>query len=151
MSTEKGKLLTFLVEKQWLALPVSSLSEVVTPQLRTPMPLSPHAVNGLINLRGRILTEIDVRRTLGMAPFDGDTRSCRVIILDEVEKEGFGLAVDRVGEVIDMAADDFERTPDSLDRKWRQVSYGVLKQQGRIVVLLDVGKLLALSMPEGGF
>lgn len=142
-----SKLLTCRVGEQWLALPVESLSEVVTPQQRTELPMAPPAVNGLINLRGQILTELDMRRILQLPPLQ-DADGYRTIIIETGGDEMFGLTVDAVGEVIAMEPESFESTPDSLAACWKQVCHGVLKQKARVLILLDVEKLIAMSMPE---
>jgi len=142
-----SRLLTCCVDGQWLALAVEELSEVVTPQLRTVLPLAPGAVNGLINLRGKILTELDMRKILQLPPRE-DESVYRTIILEGEEGEGFGLTVDSVGEVIAMKAEAFERTPDSLEGRWKSVCQGVLKQEKGILVILDVKRLIAKSIPE---
>lgn len=142
-----SKLLTSRVGKQWLALPVEQLSEVVAPQQRTRMPLAPEAVNGLINLRGRILTELDMRKILRLPPLEGE-QGYRTIIVETDSGNMFGLTVDAVGEVVAMEPESFEHTPDSLDDCWKQVCRGVLKQKDRVLVLIDVEKVLAMSMPE---
>ncbi|MFQ5518375.1 MAG: chemotaxis protein CheW [Mariprofundus sp.] len=146
-SDAHSRLLTCCVDNQWLALPVEELSEVVTPQTRTVIPLAPNAVNGLINLRGKILTELDIRRILDLKARENETEY-RTIILEGEEGEGFGLTVDAVGEVIDLKADRFERTPDSLEARWKSICHGVLKQEKGILVMLDIEKLVAKSMPS---
>ena len=129
------------------ALAVEELSEVVTPQRRTEMPLSPKSVNGLINLRGKILTELDIRKILELPPREDETLY-RTIILEGLDGEGFGLTVDAVGEVINMQVENYESTPDSLNDCWKSVCHGVLKQDKGILIMLDVAKLIAKSMPE---
>ena len=147
--SKQSRLLTFCVDQQWLCLSVDQLSEVVTPQRRTPMPLASVSVNGLINLRGKILTELDMRTTLNLKPRDTADQDFRTIILEtEEEGDNYGLTVDSVGEVIDMDAEAFEKTPDSLSEHWRRISHGVLKQDKRILVLVDVEKVLTLSRSE---
>ncbi len=140
------RMLTFKVENQWLALNVSDCHEVVHPQSRTIMPMSLPAVNGLINLRGRILTELDLRKALGFAP--REEGAVYRILITESEKEVFGVAVDSVGEVIELQADEYERTPDSLDARWKSVSQGVLKQNKRTLVMLDLHRLIDLTLPR---
>lgn len=148
MNSEKmtqSRLLTCVVAGQWLAVPVDQLSEVVTPQLRTKVPLSTPSVNGLINLRGKILTELDMLKILNLPDREDESRY-RTIIIEGDEGENFGLTVDSVGEVIDIEPDAFERTPDSLDPKWKSVCHGVLKQDKRILVMLDIEKVITLSL-----
>jgi len=133
------------VDDQWLALSVEALSEVVTPQVNTVIPLAPATVNGLINLRGKILTELDMRKILEL-PERENALIYRTIILEGDEGEEFGLTVDSVGEVIDMNVEAFERTPDSLAECWKSVCHGVLKQKKGILIMIDVEKLIAKSM-----
>jgi len=142
----QSRLLTCIVAGQWLALPVDQLSEVVVPQVRTKVPLSTASVNGLINLRGKILTELDMLRILDLPAREDESRY-RTIIVESDEGENFGLTVDSVGEVIDIQAGAYEPTPDTLDARWKSVCHGVLKQAKRILVMLDVEKVIAMSMP----
>jgi len=142
----KSQLLTCQVNDQWMALPVEFLSEVVTPQPRTEVPLALDSVNGLINLRGKILTELDMREILKLPPRE-NADQYRTIILECGDGEGYGLTVDSVSEVIDTKAENFESTPDSLSECWKGVCHGVLKQDNRILIMLDVEKVIASSMP----
>lgn len=128
-------------------MPVEHLSEVITPQPRTVVPLAAPAVNGLINLRGQILTELDMRKILELPPAN-EPDNYRTIILETGEDELFGLTVDAVGEVIAMEPESFEHTPDSLDACWKRICHGVLKQERGVIVMLDVNKVIAMSMPE---
>ncbi|WP_201265552.1 chemotaxis protein CheW [Mariprofundus sp. EBB-1] len=147
MVQTRSRLLTCRVAEQWLALPVQQLSEVVTPQMKTVIPLAPDAVNGLINLRGRILTELDLRKILHI-DIDAEQTNYRTIIIETDAVENFGLTVDAVGEVIEMDAGAFERTPESLEENWKCVCRGVLKEHKRILILLDIKKVIDMSMPE---
>ncbi|MBL1352546.1 MAG: purine-binding chemotaxis protein CheW [Zetaproteobacteria bacterium] len=140
------ELLTCRVGDQWIGLHVQQVREVVTGHRRTVMPLSPSAVMGLINLRGRVLTELDVRQVLGLPEREAGA-SFHVAIIEGSSGEDFGLAVDDVGEVMLMDRDDYEPTPSSLDPVWRQVSEGVLKQDDRVLVLMNVDRFIALTIP----
>jgi len=142
------ELLTCRVGEQWLGLQVVQVREVVSPQRCTPMPLADAAVVGLINLRGRVITQIDVRTVIGMQAADAD--SYRVAIVETQSGEDFGLLVDQVGEVIELDPDMYEKTPGNLHAIWQEVSEGVLKESERIIVLVDVERFIArtLSRPE---
>jgi len=120
--------------------------EVVTPQPSTEMPLAPEAVMGLINLRGRVITQLDVRQVIGLPVREQE--SFRVAIVETLSGEDFGLVMDEVGEVIDLDLDMYEKTPKTLDRVWRDVSEGVLKQEGRVVVLINVERFIAMTIPQ---
>jgi len=140
------ELLTCRVGAQWLGLQVKQVREVVMPQQCTDMPLSADAVMGLINLRGRVITQLDVRKVIGLA--DRDSKDYRVAIVETLSGEDFGLVMDEVGEVIDLDPDAFERTPQTLDRVWQDVSEGVLKQEDRVVVLVNVERFIAMTIPQ---
>jgi len=141
-----SELLTCRVGEQWLGLQVSQVREVVTPQLCTDMPLSPDAVMGLINLRGRVITQLDVRKVIGLP--DRETDDFRVAIVETMSGEDFGLVMDEVGEVIDLDPDMYEKTPKTLDRIWQDVSEGVLKQDARVIVLVNVERFVAMTIPQ---
>jgi len=140
------ELLTCRVGDQWIGLHVKQVREVVTGHGRTVMPLAPDAVMGLINLRGRVLTELDVRKVVGLPKREPDA-SFHVAIIESSSGEDFGLAVDDVGEVMLMDRDYYEPTPSSLNPVWRQVSEGVLKQDERVLVLMNVDRFIALTIP----
>ncbi|MDQ6994392.1 MAG: chemotaxis protein CheW [Mariprofundaceae bacterium] len=141
------ELLTCRVGEQWIGLHVKQVREVVTGHVRTVMPLAPSSVMGLINLRGRVLTELDVRKVVGLPAREPDA-SFHVAIIESSSGEDFGLAVDDVGEVMLMDRDYYESTPSSLDPVWRQVSEGVLKQDNRVLVLMNVDRFIALTIPS---
>jgi len=143
---QQSELLTCRVGDQWLGLQVKQVREVVTPQPSTEMPLAPDAVMGLINLRGRVITQLDVRKVVGLENRDSD--HYRVAIVETMSGEDFGLVMDEVGEVIQLDPDMFEKTPKTLDRIWRDVSEGVLKQEERVIVLVNVERFIAMTIPQ---
>ncbi len=143
---QSSELLTCRVGEQWLGLQVKHVREVVTPQPTTNMPLAPDAVMGLINLRGRVITQLDVRKVIGLP--DREEDSFRVAIVETISGEDFGLVVDEVGEVVELDVDMYEKTPKTLDRVWQDVSEGVLKQEERVVVLVDVERFIAMTIPQ---
>jgi len=135
------------VGDQWLGFPVGQVLEVIVQQQLTPMPLAPPVVLGLINLRGRIITEVDVRKLVGMDA-QTDEKNGHVVIVQIEAGEDVGLLVDEVGEVAAMDAQNYENTPDTLEPVWRQIGEGVLKGEDRVTVIANVDRLLALSLPE---
>jgi len=141
-----SELLTCRVGEQWLGLQVRQVREVVTPQPSTDMPLAPDAVMGLINLRGRVITQLDVRKVVGLP--NREAEDYRVAIVETMSGEDFGLVMDEVGEVIDLDPDMYEKTPKTLDRIWQDVSEGVLKQEERVVVLINVERFIAMTIPQ---
>ncbi len=144
---EETEFLTCQVGEQWIGFQVKQVREVVTGQRVTEMPLSDDMVKGLINLRGRVMTELDVRKVVGL-PDREEGKSSHVVIIETHSGEDFGLAVDNVGEVMFMNANDYEPTPSSLAPVWREVSEGVLKQGERVLVLVNVDRFIALTIAE---
>ncbi|MDX8387332.1 MAG: chemotaxis protein CheW [Ghiorsea sp.] len=141
------ELLTCRIGEQWVGFRVQQVREVVNRQKRTHMPLAPEAVAGLINLRGKVITELEVRRVVGL-PDRGEDEPFHVAIVETLSGEDFGLIVDDVGEVIVLDEDLFESTPRSLDEVWRQVSDGVLKQEDRVLLLVNVDRFVGLTIPN---
>ena len=141
------ELLTCRVGDQWIGFHVQQVREVVTNQKRTQMPLCPDAVLGLINLRGRVMTELDVRKVVGL-PERAAGKSCHVAIIESSSGEDFGLTVDEVGEVMLLNPDHYEPTPRSLDAVWKEVSEGVLKLEDGVLVLVNVERFIALTIPR---
>jgi len=141
------ELLTCRVGDQWIGFHVQQVREVVTNQKRTRMPLSSNAVLGLINLRGRVMTELDVRKVVGL-PERAAGEPCHVAIIETSSGEDFGLTVDDVGEVMLLDPENYEPTPRSLDAIWRQVSEGVLKLEEGVLVLVNVDRFIALTIPS---
>ncbi|MDX8382036.1 MAG: chemotaxis protein CheW [Ghiorsea sp.] len=141
------ELLTCRVGDQWIGFPVQQVREVVKQQQRTHMPKAPDAVAGLINLRGRVITELEIRKVIGLSDRESG-EPFHVAIVETLSGEDFGLIVDDVGEVIVMDNDRFETTPQSLETTWRQVSDGVLKQQDRVLILINVDRFVGLTIPN---
>lgn len=132
--------ITVYVGKQLFGIPVKTVQDVFEVQAITPVPLSPTEVTGVLNLRGRIVTAIDMRTRLQM-PRDKSEKP-RMAVGIEVAGEAYGLVIDGVGEVLSLSAQDMERNPANLDPRWQQVSSGVCQLEGTLLVILDVARVL---------
>lgn len=139
---------TIMVADQLCGIDVLKVQDVLGPQKITPVPLADTEVAGLLNLRGRIVTAIDLRGRLGLEPrSEGEGESMNVVV--EHDGELYSLIIDSVGEVLRLPADDFERNPATLDPLWRKYSEGIYRlKEGLLVVLngevlLDFGKMAA--------
>lgn len=104
------------------------------------VPLAPEAVAGSLNLRGRIVTAIDLRRRLGLPPRPGTARPMSVVV--DRQGELYSLLVDAVGEVLALPRAGLEEQPPTLDATWRLASRGVHRLEGRLMVVLDAARLL---------
>jgi purine-binding chemotaxis protein CheW len=130
---------TFTIADQLFGIPVLKVQDVLSAHNITRIPLAPPEIAGSLNLRGRIVTAMDVRLRLGLPPRD---RSSSMSIVAEHEHELYSLMVDSVGEVLALKASDWERNPPTLDPKFREYSLGIYRLDGELLVVLDVNRLL---------
>lgn len=137
------QLLTFTLSDQLFGIPVEHVSDVLSAQEVTPMPLAPPAISGVMNLRGHIVTAIDVRHCLGQEPRAEGQSSMSIVVSQE--NELFSLIIDTVGDVLQLSCDSFENVPATLDPAWRSVSAGIHKLQDNLLIILDVTQLLAMA------
>ncbi|WP_237217701.1 chemotaxis protein CheW [Falsiroseomonas oryziterrae] len=135
--------LTFTVAGQPCGVPVLSVRDVLGPQAITPIPLAPPEVEGAMNLRGRIVTAVDLRRRLGLPRRADGARPMSIVV--EQGAELYAMLADAVGEVAPMPAVERAPNPPTLDPAWREVSRGVHRRDGQLLVVLDVDRLLAVG------
>jgi purine-binding chemotaxis protein CheW len=133
---------TFVVDKQRFGVPVLRVQDILSPEHIALVPLAPASICGLINLRGRIVTVIDVRTRLGLPAYDGE-RAMGVTV--EHRGDLFTLLVDRVGDVAELPRDRLEEKPSTLHSSWREVAAGVWRLDEGLMIVLDVDRLLELN------
>ncbi len=131
---------TATIGSQLCGIPVLKVQDVLGPQRITPIPLAPVEVAGSLNLRGRIVTAIDLRTRLGLTLRADDKNEMSIVV--EHHGELYSLMIDAVGEVLKMSASNFERNPATLDPVWRGFSEGVYRLTEGLLVVLDVDTLL---------
>lgn len=134
---------TVFVGGQLFGLPIGRVQDVFMPERLTRVPLAPPEVAGVLNLRGRIVTAIDMRRRLGLPPQEG--RTTLMAVGTESRGESFGLVIDQVGEVLKLDTASREPNPVNLDARWARVSAGVHRLDGQLMVVLDVDRVLELG------
>lgn len=133
--------LTVTVMAQTFGVPVLKIQDVLARQRVTRIPLAAQEIAGSLNLRGRIVTAIDVRRRLWLPPAaDGESRMMSVVV--EHNQDLYSLIFDSVGEVLAFEESAFEKNPSTLDPKWRDISSGIYRLDDRLVVIIDVSRLL---------
>jgi purine-binding chemotaxis protein CheW len=137
---------TAIIADQLFGIPVLQVQDVLGPQKITRIPLAPPEVAGSLNLRGRIVTAIDVRLRLGLGARK-DGKPGMSIVVDH-RGELYSLMVDHVGEVLSLTHEDFERHPATMDSRWREVSTGIYRLKETLLVVLDVSKLLNFANIE---
>lgn len=136
---------TFEVAGQLFGVPVMKVQDILTPDAIAPVPGGPAEVRGLINLRGRIVTVIDLRKRLCLR-YEGERKGMCVTV--ENEGESYTLFVDGVGDVVTLQSDAREDSPTTLDPLWKELSDGVFRVDGRLLLILDVGRLLAIRSKQ---
>jgi purine-binding chemotaxis protein CheW len=133
-----GQLATFRLDGDLYGVEVEHVQEVLRSQKLTRVPLAPPAVAGLINLRGQVVTAIELRERLGRPPRPEGTDA--VVIVVRLHGEAVSLLVDSIADVVDVDATDFEAPPDTLDGQARELIRGAYKLDGKLLLALDVQK-----------
>jgi purine-binding chemotaxis protein CheW len=134
---------TFTAAGQLFGLPLDRVQDVFTVTSITRVPLAGPEIAGVLNLRGRIVTAVDLRLRLGMAPRTDGRPAMAVGI--ELKGESYGLLIDTVGEVMKLADNTREANPVNLDARLARVSAGVHRLDGQLLVILDVDRVLEMS------
>lgn len=132
--------LTIYIAGQLFGIPVLQVQDVLGDLEVSKIPLAPPEVDGSLNLRGRIVTSINVRRCLGLEPRDESKSVMSVVV--EHENELYSLTIDQVGDVLGLKEEDYEKNPVTLDAKWRGVSLGIYRLEQELLIVLDVPKLI---------
>ena len=134
---------TVTINEQLFGLPIARVQDVFVPDRLAHVPLSPPEIAGVLNLRGRIVTAIDMRRRLGLPQHRGELPPIAVGI--ELKGESYGLLVDAVGEVMKLAKEACEPNPVNLDPRLAEVTAGVYRLDGQLLVVLDVDRVFETS------
>jgi|TARA_R110000868_G_scaffold161238_1_gene391268 purine-binding chemotaxis protein CheW len=143
---ELKQFVSIMIGKQLFGIPVLQVHDVLGPQRITRIPLSPKEVAGSLNLRGRIVTAINIRSRLNMPPYEGDHECMSVVVEDQGEL--YSLMVDSVGEVLSLDEAMFEQHPATLDGNIREVSTGIYRLDKSLLVVFDVRSLLRFQGEE---
>ena len=136
-----GQLATFWLDGDLYGVEVAHVQEVLKSQGLTRVPLAPAAVAGLINLRGQVVTAIELRERLGRPPRPEGTDA--VVIVVRLHGEAVSLLVDAIADVVDVDPADFEAPPDTLDGAGRELIRGAFKLDGHLLLALDVHKAVS--------
>ncbi len=135
---------TVTVAEQMFGLPIDRVHDVFIPSALTAVPLAPREIVGLLNLRGRVVTAVCLRRRLGLADRAASEREMAVGL--EHQGESYGLLVDGVGEVMKLAPEMREPNPVHMDERWVKLSRGVHRLDERLLIILDVDAVLSFGM-----
>jgi purine-binding chemotaxis protein CheW len=138
-----SQLSTFHVGKYLFGVDVSLVQEVVRLQQITPVPLAVPEIAGLINLRGEVLTAIDLRSRLGLPPAEGGREPVNVVV--RVDDEPVSLLVDEIGGVLEVSQVPFEQTPSTVDERVRDLLLGAYTLPDRLLLALNARQVLDVA------
>lgn len=140
VNSDQLEYVTMIIGGQWFGIPVLSVQDVLGPQNIAMIPLAPPEVAGSLNLRGRIVTAINPRVRLGLPSREEDATVMSIVV--EHHGELYSLLIDQVGEVLKLPANRFEKSPPSLDPRWRDISTGIYRLDDRLLIVIDIERLL---------
>ena len=148
MSTENTQqnmtvYVTAMIDGQLFGLPIVRVQDVFIPERLTRVPLAPPEIVGVLNLRGRIVTLIDLRRRFSL----GERKEGQDVMAIGVESRGesYGLLIDRVGEVVELEGVAREPNPVNLDQRLAQMSSGIYRLDDQLLVVVDVDRVLDIG------
>lgn len=147
MSSESGNLneyVTAMVGGQLFGLPILRVQDVFKPERVTGVPLAPPEIAGVLNLRGRIVTLVDLRRRLGLPAAEDDRPQMAIGV--EWRGESFGLLIDSVGEVLTLDDEAREPNPVNLDDGLTRMSLGIHRLDDQLLMVLDVECVLDIEV-----
>jgi purine-binding chemotaxis protein CheW len=134
---------SFRVDGQLFGVNVLGVQDILRTEEIAFVPMAPPKVRGSINLRGRIVTVIDVRVRLGLPPREGGKNTMGVTV--EQATDIYTLSVDEIGEVLSLPVAERENVPATLDEKWRDFAKHIYQLEGELLIVLDIDKLLRLT------
>ncbi|MBC8355000.1 MAG: chemotaxis protein CheW [Planctomycetes bacterium] len=137
---ERQQLCTFYLGDLLCGIDVCHVQEILPPQPLTPVPLAGHFVRGLINLRGQIVTAVDLRAVLHLADSTPVARSVNLIVRYGAERVSF--LVDRLGEVLDVDVDRLETLPENADQAAAELILGGYKLADRLLLILETDRIV---------
>jgi len=134
---------TFFVGGLFFGIDVRSVQEVLCFQPMTRVPQAPDVIEGLINLRGQIVTAIDMRRRLGLPVRSGDESPMNMVV--RTADGAVSLLVDEIGDVLDVDSATWEKPPENLDSEAREIIRGVYKMKDRLLLVLDTERTVDVA------
>lgn len=148
-STHSGagqEYVTAMIGGQLFGLPILEVQDVFAVIRMTRVPLAPPEIAGLLNLRGRVVTVIDLRRRFGFDPGAGNAQRMAIGIASD--GESYGLLIDSIGEVMRLEAEACEPVPVNLDPVLADVVSGIYRLDGRLLLVADVRRILSIGSHE---
>jgi purine-binding chemotaxis protein CheW len=139
----RNQFCTFYLDRHFLGVEVHKVQEVIRYQEMTRVPLASREVRGLINLRGQIVTAIDLRRRLDLPDRPEDRLPMNVVV--QGDDGAVSMLVDEIGDVVEVDEESFERSPDTLQGVARELIRGAYKLNGRLLLTLDTERAVRIQ------
>jgi purine-binding chemotaxis protein CheW len=150
MGADMKEYVTLFIGDQTFGVKVTDIRDVFALKSLTPIPGARAEIAGVLNLRGRIVTAIDARQKLGMPKRDGGYEGMMAVGVEH-DGEVYGILVDKVGEVLRMGDEDFVPNPANLAPSWKNISQGVYRLEGKLLITLNIDSFLTInSVAEQG-
>ena len=140
------QLCTFRLGEMWLGVEVSNVQEIIRFQELTSVPLTTNSLQGLINLRGQIVTVVDLRHRLGVEDDAALEEPTNVVL--RTEDGAVSIPVDAIGDVLDVDNRRYEEPPETMTGDARELIAGVYKLEGHLLMMLDVEKTVCCEMAD---
>ncbi len=131
---------TAWIAGQLFGIPIERVHDVFEAERITHVPLAPAEISGVLNLRGRVVTAFDMRTRLGLPPRENAKKQMAIGI--DHDGEAYGLLVDSMGEVLKLSTETLDAVPINLQAEWVAISSGIYRLEDRLMVVLDVDKIL---------
>jgi purine-binding chemotaxis protein CheW len=131
---------TFNLDDQQFGIDALQVQELIRHQPMTRVPMAPSSIRGLINLRGQIVTAIDLRNFLGLPPHPAESRLMNVVI--RADENPISLLVDQIGDVLEVDQLTFEEPPESLSPMAKRLLHGTYKLEDRLLLFLNWQELV---------
>lgn len=144
--SDTSKICTFYVHNYFFGIEVFKIQEVIRYQEMTHVPLTDSIICGLINLRGQIVTAVDMRKRLGFPELEKEVKPTNVIV--RTEDGAASLLVDDIGDVIDISRDTFDAPPENLKGGIRTMLQEVCKLEDKLLLILDIDQVLSIGQED---
>lgn len=143
IKTREEQFCTFTLGNMLFGVEVLCVQEVLLKQEMTRLPLANKIISGLINLRGQIVTAIDLRCRLGLPPLEEDIEAMNIVVRSG--DTAYSLIVDEIGDVVNVDPDSFESPPETLTGNARELILGAYKLEGKLLLVLDTERAITID------
>lgn len=145
MNNIEGKYMTFTLKNEIYGIPIGTVKEINAMMTITEVPNTPKYIKGVINLRGKIISIMDLRIRLGMQEIDYSERTCIIVVEvsnNEKGKKKIGVVVDHVAEVIEIKSSELEDFEEDLADGLNAFINGIAKVKDKIIIILDIDRIV---------